>query len=593
MMALFTALSWTSTRHVGVTFDEYFDHQSTAALVRDPLHGSGIDASQTRLPMYLTAGVYAVAKPDALDTFDGRTLLLARGVSIAVGALTILVAFFAARDWFGPNVGILAAATLAISPFHIAFSRHAFTDGDAFCPLFFVLTLWTYSRYMRNRNAGNMLTAAVSLGLMVAAKFLLVIIIPALLLCDVLAWWGSRDPRRREQSAATDWRIIVLAILSGVVGFATGGLTQLADKGTLAIDSNWLIASWAAGLLATTITCTLLFRSREVPWGMIAGWCALLPLSGAIFLLCFPEHVLHPEILRTLLLRSATWDNAPPFITARPKIRLYTGLVLFKLGLPLGLMLITAIFWSIARSWRNQHTRLMLLASAVYMLLVVATPVIQTFYLMAIYPLLVVLLAAWIMHATGWLQGRARQAWIAVTAAAYLWLIIGVVRVYPEYGYYGYETIGDEWWGQSTRGHLDIVVVSEDGQKDAIAWAIENVPEGKTVVSLLRISGQANDQIAATPHRFRWIQTDWFWTQPRDQVPGMVAQADYLIMHWNNFRYDRFTPRREELARDFETTPVHTVYRGRGIYRLPVVEVFKRRADRPPAPPTVDKPSKP
>jgi hypothetical protein len=46
-----------------------------------------------------------------------------RAVAIAVGALTLLLLYLCVREWFGPRTALLAAIFMAVSPWHLLYSR--------------------------------------------------------------------------------------------------------------------------------------------------------------------------------------------------------------------------------------------------------------------------------------------------------------------------------------------------------------------------------------------------------------------------------------------------------------------------------------
>jgi hypothetical protein len=63
--------------------------------------------------------------------------------SALFGTLTILLVFFLGRVLYQPWVGVLAAVFLAISPYHIWYSRSGFAEADTTC--FLVLTMLLYA----------------------------------------------------------------------------------------------------------------------------------------------------------------------------------------------------------------------------------------------------------------------------------------------------------------------------------------------------------------------------------------------------------------------------------------------------------------
>jgi 4-amino-4-deoxy-L-arabinose transferase-like glycosyltransferase len=67
--------------------------------------------------------------------FGGASELAAIGINVAMGAATAVLVWWLGQRWLGPSCGAFAGALVAMSEFHIAFSRAALTD-TAFTFLF-------------------------------------------------------------------------------------------------------------------------------------------------------------------------------------------------------------------------------------------------------------------------------------------------------------------------------------------------------------------------------------------------------------------------------------------------------------------------
>src|SRR4029450_7211334 len=96
-------------------------------------------------------------------------------------------------------------------------------------------------------------------------------------------------------------------------------------------------------------------------------------------------------------------------------------------------------------------------------------------------------LAAFVVQVTCTLHNRTLMlgVWLSIAIASHVWLIWGTMRVYPEFGWYGYETIGDRWLGEESRGYRSIIQVTNDGTEDALRWPGEPWPAEARVVSYL------------------------------------------------------------------------------------------------------------
>ncbi|MBI3302332.1 MAG: glycosyltransferase family 39 protein [Deltaproteobacteria bacterium] len=557
MASLFVVVAWRSVGSVNTLWDEQTDHSIATALVKHPLWGNGEDSSQARLPMYVTAAVYACV---------GESLSVARLVSIVVGALTVVMTFVAGWRWFSRATGLLAAGLLTISPYFIGFSRTAMTEGDAFCPLTVLLVLLAFEAYLRRRDSQSLLILATTLGVALATKFYAVFFVPALIGCDLLQsgkeQGGKGDRCSRTHRSLIAWIMAAAALEFMAIGAAQGQRVNLS------------IAIWAAGVLIALLAARLLILHQAVRWPATVGWLAILPVAATVCLAAFPEHVIQPAVARALLWRLFHWDNTQPLSLFVDHARLYSGIVLLKLGVPLGLLSVAALVWACLRAIRDLVMRRVVAAFAVYTILLTTLPLRQTFYLMSVYPLLVLMLAGFIVQVTHALRDRVvvRRLWITIVATSHLWLIWGDVHVYPDFGLYGYETIGDRWLGDESRGYRNVIQMTNDGTEDALRWLVDHVPTGARVVSYLGDDHVIDAFVDRQPLTFeltrRHADSDW------TRGPA-IDDADYLLVSINNeVMYGDAPPVANRAAR-FE--PVHTIWRGRGRYRMPMVRIYRRR----------------
>jgi hypothetical protein len=557
MASLFVVVAWRSVGSVNTLWDEQTDHSIATALVKHPLWGNGEDGSQARLPMYVTAAVYACV---------GESLSVARLISIVVCALTIVMTFIVGRRWFSGATGLLAAGLLTISPYFIGFSRTAMTEGDAFCPLTVLLMLLAFETYLRRRDSRSLLILAATLGIALATKFYAVFFVPALIGCDLLQsgkeQGGKGDRCSRTHRSMIAWIMAAAALEFMAIGAAQGQRVNLS------------IAMWAAGAFVALLAGRRLLVEREVCWPATVGWLAILPVAATVCLAAFPEHVIQPAVARAVIHRLFHWDTTQPLSLFVDHARLYSGIVLLKLGVPLGLLSVGALVWACLRATRDLVMRRVAAAFAVYTLLLTTLSLRQTFYLMSVYPLLVLMLAEFIVQVTHVLRTRivVRRLWVTIVTTSHLWLIWGDAHVYPDFGLYGYETIGDRWLGDESRGYRNIIQVTNDGTEDALRWLVDHVPTGARVVSYLWDDHVIDTFVDRQPLTFELIRrhADIDWARS-----SIIDDADYLLVSLNNEVMYGDAPSVAHRVTGFEL--VHTIWRGRGRYRMPVVQIYKRR----------------
>lgn len=579
----FCGLAWFSVQHVNTLWDEANDHVIALSLMERPLTGSGLDGTQARLPMYVTAGAYALTGPSPR---------VARAVSIAMGALAIVLTFAAGRRWSGMAAGLLAAGLLSVAPYFLTFARTGFTEGDAFCPAVTLLMLLAFDRYLERRDTIRLVTFGAALGLALATKFYAVFFVPPLVLCDVV------DARRRSrQSSDAAIRVIPSGDVTGrdsrVWAWAGVSLAFLAAVAAQTGIGRVAVVLWAGVvvLLAAGPVDQYLLAPPErrtsrllTRWSPRRGWLVALPVAAIVCAAVCPAHLLNPEILRALA-RSLVYPvEAEPMGRIIDPARLYGGVILLKLGPLLGVLSIAALAWACAQR-AGRPISVAAATVALYLAALLLLPIRQSFYLMSVYPLIVLILAAFVVHVAERLLARERalSAWIAISITGCVYLLWGTVRCYPEFGYFGYALVGRNWLSAESSGYRNLVQVTNDGTEDVMQWLQAHVPPGRRVVSYLWDDHVMDAWLADRPPAFHLVRRNAFAARHN---PPDIDDADYLVLHLNNYVSYADAPGRRELVSCFGPRPVHVIERGRGAYRTTVVQVFSRvegTASRPSA----------
>jgi hypothetical protein len=584
VVCLYAVTAWLSARHINTLWDESNDLEIARALAQRPLAGLALDGTQARLPMYVTAGAFAVVGP---------SLPVARGISVLAGAAAVVLTFVLGRRWFSAAVGLLAAGLLAAAPYFLTFSRTAMTEGDAFCPAATLLALLAFDHYLARRDSVRLGLLAVALGLALAVKFYALFLLPPLFVCD------SLETRRRDARRSADYPIRILdpAGLTGrgLLAWAAMSLGLESVAAVLTQVGFLRVAAlfWVAGLLvllagaADTFLVTNARRyaaRRLIRWRTGRAWLVILPLSLAVAAAVCPEHVLNPEILRSLARSVIHPPAAEPMVRILDPVRLYVGIILIKLGPPLGILSVAAMVWACAASPGHAGLSALFACFVLYLVALVLLPVRQSYYLMSIYPLLILMLAAFVARVARLATGHPQlgSGWLALVATAGLYLLWGVAWSYPDFGYYGYGLVRDRWLGAESRGYRNLIQVTNDGTEDALAWLAANVRPGRRVVSYLWDDHVIDRYAAGHPLSFHLVRREAL--AAREQPPEF-DDADYLVVSLlNKVSYDD-APAPARIAERLDPAPVHTVWRGPRTARLPVVKVFARAADEhaPPA----------
>ncbi|MCX8037884.1 MAG: glycosyltransferase family 39 protein [Candidatus Sumerlaeia bacterium] len=124
---------------------------------------TGCDYQGRRLPLFInvfgvhTSALYQYATvPWVL--LGGLEVWTTRLTAALAGVLTVFLLFWLARALFDPPTALVAAGVLAVSPWHIQFSRWA--QQGVFMPLLFTIAAWGVVRFRQGRRWGLPIAAA-------------------------------------------------------------------------------------------------------------------------------------------------------------------------------------------------------------------------------------------------------------------------------------------------------------------------------------------------------------------------------------------------------------------------------------------------
>lgn len=550
VVALASAMiGWHSADGLETLWDEAVDHDIAVDLMRHPLTGGEptLDASQMRLPMYVNAIAFAVTGRADLHT--------ARAVSLIFGAVTILTTGALARACFGPLVACLSVLLLGFSPYFISFARISMTEGDVFFACFATLGLWAFIRYLRDRSGTNWLLAAILIGLAIGSKLFAgyLLIVGGVM---VMAAGRAEPPAAIPQAAKLTRLLAAMMIV-----LAATAITAVFSASAAAI--GWFIAAvlWA-------YTLANVRKMRDMPGSMLRQYAALVVFSLATWCVLMPVHITDHQIAREILRRLLRWDDSFPLSLWDDHLRLYSGILLIKLTIPLGIISAAALVYAAFRERDDGRWRACVLSFVFYVVIICLLPLRQSFYLMGIYPAIMILTAGLIVEVAAWLRRRSRAAeigWCVVVVAFLVHFGWSAARSYPHYQLHGYEQIGDRWLGAESRGYRNLIQTPSDGVESLIRWCVEGsrVKRGDRVVSYLWEKRIIDDCLPAEPH-FEFIPRGV--TPESDAVPPPppIEDADYVLVHINNLLgYGDLPPDwppEEVLAWRFEV--IHTIRRG-------------------------------
>lgn len=522
-------LARASAAQLETLWDEQVDHDIAVALRDDPLRGEApaLDASQTRLPMYLCAVAMKLT---------GRTdLQLCRDVSLVLGGLTIVLAAALAHLLFGGWTALLAATLLAASPYFLSFARIAMTEGDIAFSCAMVAALLAYLHDLRRPTPARWLLAGVLLGLAIGAKLFAIFLIPVFV---VLAT-STRAPRQAtEHSAEAALSSKIDRWLAGSLGV---GFTASLCAALLAMASrDRAVVAWGVAATAWLLAVgRVLLRGSSLPATPAKRLVATLILGGLTFGALMPAHLTSHEILREIARRTLRWDNSIPLALWSDHLRLYAGIVLVKLSIPFGLLTAVALPYAAFVERSDGRWRPCIIAIIFYIVLICFLPLRQTFYLMGVYPLIIVLSSAFAVETIRRLRQRSATASaLAVTliGACLVQLGIRVGTAYPYFHLYGYDRVGEHWMGRESRGYRNLIQTPSDGVEELLRWCATSDRARPTdrIVSFLWEDRIVRNVLESLPKSIQF--TPRGLTEESDKLPPQpdIHQADWVLLHINN-----------------------------------------------------------
>jgi hypothetical protein len=458
---VYLALALPTLPAFGILWDEQVDLDIARSYVHEPagwVSDPGEDAINLRLPMYTGAVAFAL--------LDRDVVVVGRAVSCGVTLLTLAAVFVYARR-FGRPQAFLAAALVATSPFVLAFSRVAFTEGDAFVTAGLAWSLVLVAAAVERPSLGRATLAGVVYGLAIASKFAAISLLPVIALAPwMLAPRLAYDDRLRPL-------VLPLAVAAGALAAPVVALgwfywyrPQRPDEAAL------VFLAWAAAAAAYGAGIAWLVRRRHQPAGRFTLPAIVVLVAGATAILVPPVHLTEPVLLGSLknrILESAALDPVHVIQAAS----LHGLALLLKPSLPVGLVLWVSLAVALWR-WRvDARVRLPLLFVAAHLAFLLKMPTAQTFYTMPIAPWLMVLAAD---RLVAWWQRRRALA-VGVAAACAMAVTADIWRTFPHYQLNGYQWLGARYvLGLSTLSYRSVAQVTTDGIEQALHWANAHVP---------------------------------------------------------------------------------------------------------------------
>jgi hypothetical protein len=183
-----------------------------------------------------------------------------RAAAIGFGALCVLATFELGRLLYGVRVGLIAAAVLALMPYHVIVSRQVLLDGPQ--AFFTTVTLCLLVRFARSGRTLWLCCAGAGMGLSVLAKE------PSVIFCGAVYAFFALSPEIRLRLRDVVLSLAVMAIT--IVPYPLAVLLS----GQASTGGNFL--AWQ---LVRRPNHSIDFYLTNVPSSIGLGVCALAALS--------------------------------------------------------------------------------------------------------------------------------------------------------------------------------------------------------------------------------------------------------------------------------------------------------------------------
>jgi 4-amino-4-deoxy-L-arabinose transferase-like glycosyltransferase len=230
-----------------------------------PLFAEGVDD--------YTPTLYTLLVMPSVAAF-GLTETAVRLPAALAGILTVYVSYLCRRALFGGLAGLVAAALVAISPWHVLPSR---TGAEwVLLPLLLTTGVWFLAR--GRRHGPSLLLAGLMLGIGLYSYAFARLLVPLLVVGFAALWWRELAARRRWALAG----LLALLILAAPIvwfGLTPAGQARLQTVVPLDRYRGLALIPYAIGNFASYFDpAFLLWGSEPTHHHRLAGFGPILPL---------------------------------------------------------------------------------------------------------------------------------------------------------------------------------------------------------------------------------------------------------------------------------------------------------------------------
>jgi streptogramin lyase/4-amino-4-deoxy-L-arabinose transferase-like glycosyltransferase len=195
----------------GTWYDEAANGLESLRMVREPayrpIYTDGVNSTGHYL--WLIAGAFKLF---------GENTFAVRSISAAMGIATVIAAYFAGRELFGPTFGLFWASLFAVARWSLTFSRLGMYNSAT--PLFEVLALLWLLRGLRRGSPLDFALAGVTIGLGLCFYSAFQLFGAVLAIIVLVVGWQERSHWRTLVGGLSIALIATLIVIAPVVKYA-------------------------------------------------------------------------------------------------------------------------------------------------------------------------------------------------------------------------------------------------------------------------------------------------------------------------------------------------------------------------------------
>lgn len=214
----------------GITIDEAGQAYSAFSILKSgkdewgdflPLNPRGFGDYKPPLFMYILVPFVGVF---------GLSEIAVRLPSAIAGIFTVLITFFLVKDLFkNPKLGLLASLFLAISPWHVYYSRLGWESNIGL--MFFILGTWLF---LKGLDKGKILAlSALSFGLAGLSYHSFKLLVPLMVLSLIIIFWKQIKTLSKASIISTSTVVLVFVLILGYGFIFSGASRRAADQSIL------------------------------------------------------------------------------------------------------------------------------------------------------------------------------------------------------------------------------------------------------------------------------------------------------------------------------------------------------------------------